>query len=137
MDCWRLCWNKNYKIMITSFLFLIFAGLLAMLNFLLGKFVWQIPLNIETGIQNWLGALHNLNEILPFLTDIIQVGLLLTGIFIIKYTFEIVMWLFSKIPIIGSYSQLPGKTEYYSKTTTTAEGKPSRISIRQSRKRWM
>jgi hypothetical protein len=78
--------------------------------FLLGGLGWNFPTPIANAIVVFLGVLHTFAPFLPFIPVIIVIALILVPAHVIRYIFEIMLWLWSLVPWIGTRTTVPGSS---------------------------
>lgn len=105
--------------MATALLLSVVAVIIAILDFLLSGLGWQFPVQIVSAYQVALDVFRALQGVLPFIGDMLAIILIVVPARVIRYTFDIAIWLFSMIPIIGRVVGIPKHTSLSSVTVHT------------------
>lgn len=93
--------------MIFSFVLIILSVLIQLFAGLLGVLGWSFPAPIISAIQVFFNVLHVFSSFLPFIGDIVAIFLVLVPVYVIRYVFAIILWLWSLVPFIGSHTSIP------------------------------
>ena len=93
--------------MITSALFLLGGGIIAMFVYILSALNWSFPSGIITAYQTLFSVIHTFSAFLPFIGDAIAIFLVIAPVAVIRYILELILFVWSLIPWIGSRTYVP------------------------------
>lgn len=104
------CWYQNI-IYLCNMIFAIFITIggfiVQMIVALLNTLGWQFPTQIISAFATLKTILSILYGFLPFIGTIIAIFLILIPAHIVRYIFNIILWLWSMIPWIGKTTAYP------------------------------
>jgi hypothetical protein len=105
--------------MITALLFLIGGTLIAIVAYALGALNFFLPYQLSIAFQTFFDLLRTFQPFLPFVGDLIAIILVLVPASVIRYSIDLLFWIFRWIPWLGERSFFPKSDLNISRSSVT------------------
>jgi len=93
--------------MIFTPILLLGGAIMQLFSYILATLQWNFPGSIINAINVFLTVLSYFAPFLPFIGTIIAIAIIVVPAHVLRYAFNIILWLWSLVPWIGTRTSIP------------------------------